>query len=223
MIDLIYCAGGNRRFAEIAIAAGFLYGSQLPETVYYPIHFADQDWKKPDRAAYMAALATHKPQIATVLDLERREQLPDVLAWAEEAAAHVETVIIIPKVSGIIDEIPHRIGGAGVRLGYSVPTKYGGTDVPLWEFQDRPVHLLGGSPPKQRTIARYLNVRSADGNMINRVAVKWCMVFDPERRAPDRDLWCRLWEYNGTKEADDAPYKAFEISARNVINYWRQP
>jgi hypothetical protein len=76
------------------------YGAQLPATVYYPPQFVDQDWKRPDRAAYVAAVAQHRPRMATVLDWERDEQLPEVLAWAEDVAPFVERVILIPKVIG---------------------------------------------------------------------------------------------------------------------------
>jgi hypothetical protein len=100
MPTLIYCAGGNRRFAQIAIDAGYKFGSQLPNTIYHPIYFADQDWKRPNRATYMAMLAQHRPTMATVLDWERDEQLPEVLDWAEEAAQYVAQVLIIPKVIG---------------------------------------------------------------------------------------------------------------------------
>ena len=58
--DLIYCADGNPTFAALAVAAGWRYGARLPGTVYQPVHFADQDWRNPDRARYMAALATHR-------------------------------------------------------------------------------------------------------------------------------------------------------------------
>ena len=56
-MELIYCGGGNAKFAQIAIDAGFLYGAQLPSTVYHPLHFADQNWKRPDREKYMKAVA----------------------------------------------------------------------------------------------------------------------------------------------------------------------
>ena len=78
-MELIYCAAGNRRFAEIATSHGFRYGAQLPGTVYTdvaPLYFADQDWKEPNRDKYMSALAQHRPHMATVLDWEREEQLP---------------------------------------------------------------------------------------------------------------------------------------------------
>jgi hypothetical protein len=164
-MELIYCADGNRRFAQIAIDHGYLYGAQLPKTVYFPPFFADQCWKKPNRAAYMAALAQHRPHMASVLDLERADQLDEVLSWAEEAAQYVQCVMLIPKVFGIIPRLPRRIGGADVRLGYSVPTKFGGTELPVWEFAGWPVHLLGGSPNAQMELAHYMAVESADGNM----------------------------------------------------------
>ena len=83
MPTLIYCAHGNRQMMEPAIAAGFRCGSRLPGTTYHPLYFADQDWRRPNRAAYMAALALHRPTMATVLDFEREEQLSEVLAWSE--------------------------------------------------------------------------------------------------------------------------------------------
>ena len=72
---LIYCAGGNPRLAQIAVEHGFEYGARLPDSTYYPMYFADQDWKNPDREKYMKALSEHKPYMATVLDLEQHEQL----------------------------------------------------------------------------------------------------------------------------------------------------
>lgn len=212
MIDLIYCAGGNRRFAEIAINAGFLYGSQLPETVYYPIYFADQDWKKPDRVRYMAALSEHRPHLASVLDWERSEQLPEVLSWAEEAAQYVEAVMIIPKVQGGVSQLPRAIAGRPVRLGYSVPTKFGGTELPIWEFAGWPVHLLGGSPHRQMELRKYLNVKSADGNYHGLKARKWCEYWE----APGR------WVPDGGRTENDAIYTTFEISCRNIMEAWKR-
>lgn len=169
-ITPIYCAAGNKRFAEIALKYGMRYGAQLPNAHYYPPYFVDQNWRNPDRVAYMQALADTRPNRATVLDLENESQFDEVMSWAAEASQYVsEAVIIIPKVFNIIDRIPHAINGKQVVLGYSVPTQFAGTEVPLWEFGARPVHLLGGSPQAQRELAGYFNVVSADGNY----AQKW--------------------------------------------------
>src|SRR5579859_3410222 len=125
MTTLIYCAD-NALYGRISLDCGVLTGLRLPNKVHadLPPMFSDQDWKKPNRNAYLSLLRTHKPRLATVLDWEREEQLPEVLAWAEEAARWAtEAVIIIPKVHGGIARLPRTIGGRQVRLGYSVPTK----------------------------------------------------------------------------------------------------
>jgi len=48
-------------------------------------------------------------------------------------------------------------------LGYSVPTRYGGTTLPPEVFR-RPVHLLGGRPDVQRRLADRMHVISIDCN-----------------------------------------------------------
>lgn len=228
--ELIYCANGNERFARIAIDAGFTYGAQLPGTVYFRPEFVDQDWKRPNRDRYMAALSEHRPRMATVLDWERDEQLPEVLAWAEEAAAYAEIVLIIPKIFGGIARLPRHIAGASVRLGYSVPTRHGGTQVPVWEFFGWPVHLLGGSPHAQMRIARTagLDIHSVDGNMHNLMATRFCRFWVPgtAKYASNR-YWPTLREANGGQKwgnggADSgAPYEAFRRSCLNIAKSWR--
>lgn len=218
---LIYCADGNARFAKIAIDVGYKYGARLPARgLSFPIYFADQDWKHPDRARYMSELAKHRPHMASVIDWERQEQLTEVFGWAEEAAQFVEIVVIIPKVQQGVSLLPDRIGGKEVRLGYSVPTTYGGTDLFLSEFVGWPVHLLGGSPKKQMELARYLDVRSVDGNMHHLMATKYGAFFTHKR------LGCRNYPWPTLKEADgkawdiDAPYEAFRRSCVNIWAAW---
>lgn len=221
-MDLIYCASGNKRFAEIAINHGFLYGAQMPGTVYFPPMFCDQDWKKPDRAKYMPCLAEHQPHMASVLDLEQPTQLDEVLCWAEEAAQWVDVVMIIPKFFGAIELLPRVIAGKTVRLGYSVPTKFGGTEVPVWEFAGWPVHLLGGSPQAQMQMCNYLNVVSADGNYAQKMAIQYGQFWAPgnARNAANR-YWPKLSEV-GDIVKDDMPYVAFERSCKNIMAAWRR-
>lgn len=224
-IDLVYCADGNRRLAQIAIDAGFLYGAQLPNTVYHPVWFADQNWKKPNRERYMTALAQHRPHLASVLDWERDNQLPEVLAWAEDAAQYCEIVMIVPKVQGGIERLPRSIGGKPVRLGYSVPTSHGGTELPVWEFTGWPVHLLGGSPQKQMALTRYFDVHSADGNLAQKMATRYCQFWTPgNARYASNRYWPALREANDGVMADgtDLPYEAFRLSCQNIMEAWKQ-
>ena len=223
---LIYCGGGSPRLVRIALDAGFRYGVRLPDTVYGPLYFADQDWKRPNRAAYMAALALHRPVMATVIDWERDEQLPDVLDWAEEAGQHVERVLIVPKVTGGIPRLPRRVGGKDVVLAYSVPTRYGGTQLGAWEFVGWPVHLLGGSPHAQMKIWAHLrcvaDVVTADGNMMQKMATRWCQYWMPgNARAASNRWWPTLIEADGTRWPEDGPYEAFRRSCVNIVAAWQ--
>jgi hypothetical protein len=217
-MELIYCANGNPRYAQIAIDAGWRYGAQIPGSVGYRPYFIDQDWKNPDREKYMAALAEHRPHLATVLDWERLKQLDEVISWAEEAAQYVSYVVIIPKVPGEVGRIPEKVAGKPTRLGYSVPTKYAGTPCQLWEFGDRPVHLLGGNPKKQFELAQVLNVWSADMNYHR-------MVSDYGRYYTASDIgkiknWPQLEEVDGY--ILDGPYEAFKRSCRNIKAQYEQ-
>ena len=160
----------------------------------YRPYFVVQDWRAPGRARYIDALAEHRPHMATVLDWERWAQLDDVLAWAEDAARHVQVIVIIPKVHGGIEKLPRTVGGVPVRLGYSVPTRYGGTTVPLHEFAGWPVHLLGGSPERQLALYDTLNVVSVDTNYTQKMAVQYGQYWTPARVTyPRVRHWPRLW------------------------------
>jgi len=205
------------------------YGAQLPGAVYYAPWFVDQDWKKPNRAAYIAAVEQHRPHMATVLDWEREEQLSEVLEWAEEVAPFVSQVVIIPKVQGGIPRIPRQIAGREVVLGYSVPTRYGGTELPLWEFTGWPVHLLGGSPQRQLHAAHYVRVNSADGNYIMKMASRgqfWVPNTGYKHYKALNSHFPTLVEADGKPWGDgsdtaNAPYEAFRRSCANIMQAWQ--
>lgn len=254
--ELIYCADGNRRYAEIAIASGFTYGAQLPKTVYYRPEFVDQDWKKTkckrhevnfdpscqDCAARRSVAVDRytvsiesianeygtPPRMATVLDLEWPGLLPEVLDWASAVAPLVsDAVLVIPKYSGAIASLPREINGREIRLAYSVPTSYGGTQVPVWEFLGWPVHLLGGSPHAQMRIAGVagLNVVSVDGNMMQKMASRRCQYWiNGTARYANNRWWPTLRESNDgvlwKNGARDANYEAFRRSCENIIAAW---
>jgi hypothetical protein len=220
---LIYCGGGNSRFARIALETGYKYGAQMPKTVYGPVYFADQNWRKPNRVVYMAALQTHRPVMATVLDWEREEQLAEVLDWAEEAAQYVERVLIVPKVIGGIGRIPRHVNGKDVVLAYSVPSRYAGTQVPAWEFAGWPVHLLGGSPHAQMRLYRHLagvcEVVSADGSMTSKMATTRCQYWVNGTATESRD---RFWPGLKGWTRGDGPDEAFRRSCVNIVTAWQQ-
>ena len=230
--EIIYCADGNERFADIALDAEFIYGAQPYRTTYKDIDFADIHPKHiPSLSTYANAVAAKKPRMATVMDWSRPEQLAEVLAWSEEVAPLVETVIIIPKVIGGITALPTKVGGKPIRLGYSVPSGHSGTPVPSWEFGDWPVHLLGGSPHYQKYLCHYMNVVSTDGNMAHKMATGKTQsgivaVWQPNKRKYKKGHWVPLNEYRAVEFGlppvdEDAPYVAFEYSSQNIMAMWR--
>jgi len=242
---VIYCAGGNRRFVEIALAAGMRYGARLPDTVYGDLYFADQNYHNPNREAYMSAVAEHRPLMASVIDIENMGQLAVALDWAEEIAQYVRQVMFVPKVD-VIAQLPRSVGSADVVLGYSVPTNYGGTELPIWLFDGWPVHLLGGSPHMQLWLAgrvlsassrgrgRYATrgipgvsvfypnqVVSVDGNMTNLMATRYCQFWRPGDAAYAKNrFWPELRECDGREWDTDAPYEAFRRSCENIMAAW---
>ena len=216
--NLIFCAGGNPTFAKIAIDCGYFYGARLPSTVYGRLYFSDQDWKRPNRIAYMREVEKYKPFMASVIDWCQEDQLNDVLSWAEEVANHVEVIMIVPKIPGSIPYIPRSISGKPVRLGYSVPTKHGGTMLNVAEFSNRPVHLLGGSPAAQMKLSRYLNVKSADGNMHMKMANMG--LFWEMGKSIYSNKWTSLLRSDGKTWDGNGNEEAFRRSCLNIKRAW---
>lgn len=249
MVDLIYCADGNPDFMQIAKDHKFLTGAQLPRKIYdvhTPLYFADQDFKQPRYVRYIQALRKYNPVMASVLDIMDWKRLEEYLMRAEEISRYCQIVMLVPKVNGVIQKLESifpekKINGREIRLGYSIKTKYGGTDVPVKEFAGWPVHLLGGNPIEQAKKSREMNVISCDGNFAQLMS-NYCQFFYPEtlwndvyreraiKKGKDREIrnpiWPTLLEFdgkkwgNGTRTAN-APYEAFRRSCENIIKMWR--
>lgn len=193
-LDLIFStsAGGSHAEGMIAMRLGWQIGVistgvRAARMFYqrYPraprLAFMDNEWHGYVHEKHLAAVEELRPRYATTRDLVTREQaadadvewysLTDTLAMAEQLAAHVDNVILIPKYDCLTD-LPRTIGDARVVLGYSVESSYGGTPLPIESFRGWPIHLLGGPWAKQRA---YLNlmgddVVSIDNNHALRVA-----------------------------------------------------
>lgn len=211
-MKLIYCARPNRKYAEIAVKHGFFYGATLPAKIYHPPYMADQNWRDPNKEAYMNALDEHRPTIATVLDWERPEQFNTVMDWAEEASQYCENIIVIPKIANLINKIPKQINGKEIILGYSANTCYAGTPTPLWQFAGYPIHILGGSPRIQQQVYLYLSVNSTvvstDSNCINKAASYG-------------KYWKGKWKHSRDRKKDMI-YRVFETSCINIIREWKE-
>jgi len=165
MIDKIVVHSKN--VLKIANDHGWLIGARYTNlrdvSSFDCVHFIDIDWKNYDYKKHIEALKKCKPKYTVAKDWERAKDLKSVLKQAENLSDYSENVIIVPKVESM-KELLFNLIPAKFMLGYSVPTKYGGTTIEPKYFDGRPVHLLGGRPEKQRDLAKQLNVRSIDCN-----------------------------------------------------------
>lgn len=169
--------------------------------------FADLEWKVPDLRMHRGFVREHAPTFAVAPDVVDLDDLCWTLRYAETLAQWATKVIIVPKARCVMQQLPHE---PWLIVGYSVPTKYGGTDLFLSELHDWPVHLLGGSPNRQLNLAYYLNVVSADGNAATRAA-EFGTVFNGRTHQ---------WDKGAEPQGEDLPYRAFARSCEQIKLAW---
>ena len=165
----------------LAVRSGWSYGTRSSDGAcggcatwkHHAPGFIDNDFRNYNHDRHLEVVAHWKPKYATVRDVMTKQQcskaeidyvpVEQIVEWADELAEHAANVIVIPKSRRYLHAIPERF-----TLGYSVPTSYGGTPLPIDAFAGRPIHLLGGSPARQLQYfhARPDDVVSMDNNTI---------------------------------------------------------
>ncbi len=178
-LDLIYCAGDNKRLTTIAAQAGFKIGIRSGRSSHgYPVTYVDIEYKRPNFEKHLKAVREHRPKYATISDLSSTEvsaeDIKRALAQYQQLANYCEIPLLVPKLPEQLPLIP-----TGIALGWSIRTSYGGVSERMkpWHFEGRRVHLLGGSPQEQIDLFKKLSlcaeVMSADGNMAQLLATQW--------------------------------------------------
>lgn len=145
------------------------------------------DWPftsdSPSAEDHVATVERERPKYAVAPDVEGEWSLPDVLEVADDLDQHAETVIVVPK-SCPPHEVPDRY-----RIGRPNQKAFGSND--SWWIaaypQDRPVHVLGGSPDEQLALREHLSVGSVDGANVTRYA-EFGRVWTPGRQVQRPDL-----------------------------------
>ncbi|MBY0510643.1 MAG: hypothetical protein K2P94_10900 [Rhodospirillaceae bacterium] len=157
----------SKRVLDIALRHGWKPGARYTNLRDVKrigkLGFLDTDWKTYDFKRHLHATMLTRPDITVARDVERLRDLPRILDQACTLLEYARKVVIVPKAKGLANILLEAIPEKFV-LGYSVPTQYGGTRLSLACFGQRPVHLLGGRPDRQRAIAQQLNVVSFDTN-----------------------------------------------------------
>lgn len=163
---MIKIVNHSRKVLEIASENGWEVGARYTNLrdikSFESVAFIDIDWKNYNFEKHLDAVRKVQPKMTVARDIENIDELDEILIEAEKLQEHCESVILVPKDKRLIDKI--ELLPKKFILGYSVPSKYGKTEIPAEKFKYRKVHLLGGRPDVQRKLAQYLNVVSADCN-----------------------------------------------------------
>lgn len=158
----------SKRVLHFAAEHGWRPGARytntrdVRHTAFSGVGFLDIHWKRYSFSRHIAAAKRLRPYMTVARDIECVSQLEAILDEAAQLAEHATHVVLVPKdpvLEGRFDELLPR----QYVLGYSVPTKYGGTALAPHNFS-RPVHLLGGRPDVQIRYARSMPVVSVDCN-----------------------------------------------------------
>jgi hypothetical protein len=158
----------SRRVLDIARRHGWNPGARytnlrdIRHVVFEGCGFLDIDWKRYSFDAHLKAAMQTKPLITVARDIVDVFKIDQTLREAEQLEKYANYVIVVPKDKRLAKTMRRLIPDRYI-LGYSVPTKYGGTEIAP-TFFDRPVHLLGGRPDSQRRLAEQMPVVSVDCN-----------------------------------------------------------
>lgn len=136
---------------EIAVQHGWLPGARYTNLRdvrrFSRLGFLDIDWKNYDFRRHLEATKLTRPIITVARDIEEKRDLRRVIDQAYRLLEHAKYVIVVPKDPLLESRLCQAIPSEFI-LGFSVPTRYGGTKLSPRAFR-RPVHLLGGRPDVQ--------------------------------------------------------------------------
>ena len=151
---------------NIAMTHGWLPGARYTNLrdvrKFDRLGFLDIDWKNYDFARHLQAAQYTKPLITVARDVEEKRDLRRIIDQAFRLLEWAAHVVIVPK-DPLLEKRLSKAIPSEFLLGFSVPTRYGGTKLSPAAFK-RPVHLLGGRPDVQRKLADLMPVVSIDTN-----------------------------------------------------------
>jgi hypothetical protein len=151
---------------ELAVQHGWLPGARYTNlrdvTRFSQLGFLDIDWKNYDFGRHLEAAAETRPMITVARDIEDKKDSRRIIDQAFRLLEYATNVVVVPKDKSMETRLCSAIPPEFL-LGFSVPTKYGGTTLAPEAFR-RPVHLLGGRPDVQRQLAERMPVFSIDTN-----------------------------------------------------------
>jgi hypothetical protein len=165
-IQVLRFVSHSQRALTIAKSHGWIPGARYTNLrdvrTFDEIGFLDIDWRNYNFTLHLEVAAHVLPIMTVARDVENAQELDAILNQAQELARYCKNVVIVPKDPILATVLDSDIPPEYV-LGYSVPTRYGGTTIAPSYFR-RPVHLLGGRPDRQRRLADLMPIVSLDCN-----------------------------------------------------------
>lgn len=156
----------SKRVLDIATSFGWLCGARYTNCrdvrEYQDVGFIDIDWKNYCFEKHLSAVKKIKPHMTVARDIDDFRDFDHIMGQAYQLLEYCDRVVIVPKDLKM-RKIFNKVIPDEFVLGFSVPTKYGGTDIEPELFK-RPVHLLGGRPDVQYELAKKMDVVSLDCN-----------------------------------------------------------
>jgi hypothetical protein len=184
MIERFVCH--SRRVLKLAAKFGWKPGARYTNLRdvrdFRQLGLLDINWRRYSFLHHCQAAELSRPQLTVARDIVRASQLSQVLREADALMKWCQRVVVVPKTRTLAKDLARRIPNHFI-LGFSVPTLYGATSIAPDHFEDRPVHLLGGRPDIQLSLAKMLNVVSLDCNRFTLDAA-YGDYFDGERFRP---------------------------------------
>jgi hypothetical protein len=151
---------------DIAVAHGWMPGARYTNLRdvrrFKQLGFLDIDWSRYDFRRHLEAVTITRPVMTVARDVEDKRDLRRIIDQAYRLLEFAEYVVVVPKDPLLEGRLSSSIPNVFL-LGFSVPTRYGGTTISPSAFT-RPVHLLGGRPDVQRRLAESMPVFSIDAN-----------------------------------------------------------
>jgi hypothetical protein len=202
--------GGTSKYDLIAHELGYKIGvnSGGKYKTTLPIKMIDNNWLNYCHDTHLSLIKTHRPELATVQDIEDISQIKSSLDMAEEILPYCSKVILIPKINCMRELKAFSLNREDqVLLGYPVG-RYEVTErLDYYLKSNLMIHLLGGSFKKIYKHYKEFGsiIFSMDSNYVSRIAGYGKIVTITGDRKPDK---------TEVSSGKDFNYRCFEYSMR---------
>ncbi|GAD52475.1 hypothetical protein MBEHAL_1235 [Halarchaeum acidiphilum MH1-52-1] len=185
----------------------------------HPVGILDNDFHNPDLKQYLERFFEYEPRVGIVGDAYDEAGVARYVDAVREIKASYPDaeLVIVPKCRAAIEAIPDDIV-LGYSRGYADRLAHEFSD--LCEWRGRRVHILGGSPPKQRDVVDQLTRPTLTGDPpADIVGLDWN---GAHRVAQFGEFWTADgWDDSG-RDADHATVReTVRQSLKQTREFWQ--